>query len=111
MRVHPAATCQQLERGKGVVRHFLRRFYCELMTFSNWYPLGGPGGPPCASHLPNLVLCRLPENNVRKAAYASVLALIEVEAGKYVARDTHRGLEMTYLLEGEATLSVAPTSR
>jgi quercetin dioxygenase-like cupin family protein len=45
-------------------------------------------------------------NYLGKAAYASVLALIEVEAGKYVARHTHRGLEMTYLLEGEATLSV-----
>jgi quercetin dioxygenase-like cupin family protein len=38
--------------------------------------------------------------------YASVLALIEVEAGEYVARHTHPGLEMTYLLDCEATLSV-----
>jgi quercetin dioxygenase-like cupin family protein len=38
--------------------------------------------------------------------YASVLVLIEVEAGEYVARHTHPGLEMTYLLEGEAILSV-----
>ena len=38
--------------------------------------------------------------------YASVLVLIEVDAGEYVARHTHPGLEMTYLLEGEAILSV-----
>jgi quercetin dioxygenase-like cupin family protein len=38
--------------------------------------------------------------------YASVLALIEVEAGEYVARHTHPGLEMTYMLDCEATLSV-----
>ena len=38
--------------------------------------------------------------------YASVLALIEVEAGEYVARHTHPGLEMTYMLDCEAILSV-----
>ena len=38
--------------------------------------------------------------------YASVVTMIEVQAGEYVARRTRPGLEMTYLLEGEATLMV-----
>jgi quercetin dioxygenase-like cupin family protein len=38
--------------------------------------------------------------------YASVLVLIDVDPGEYVPRHTHPGLEMTYLLEGEATLTV-----
>ena len=46
--------------------------------------------------------------------YASVLVLIDVEPGEYVARHTHPGLEMTYLRRGRGYLcrwTDAPTSR
>jgi quercetin dioxygenase-like cupin family protein len=38
--------------------------------------------------------------------YISVLVQIEVSPGEFIGRHTHPGLEMTYLLEGEATLMV-----
>jgi len=39
-------------------------------------------------------------------SYVSVLVLIEASPGEAVPQHTHPGLEMTYILAGEATFSV-----